>query len=300
MLIAAFVVVFLFEFLFPLGIGLFLKEKFGAKWKLWFFGAAAFIASQVVHLPMLYGWQRLLIAWGVDKIEEPSLLLTAGLVLAVSFMAGLCEEPARWLAYKLLKTEGEPSRHALMLGAGHGGIESMLVGLSVMSSAITVMMMQSGTLPLDQLMPEQLAALSQLDGLAWYLPLWGGFERLLAITLHISLSVIVWLGVRDKKIGNLFIAMGLHTLFNFVGVFAAQLQLPYWAIEGSMALIAVPLVFVVIRLMRNNGMMTLYAPEKLDDEEEFSGLFAEQFREAGFGGVLEKEPNEPDSGRADE
>lgn len=287
MLIAVFIIVFLLEILVPLGLGLYLKEKFGAKWKVWFVGAAAFIASQIVHIPMLLGWQRLLIALGVDQVEEPSLLLQTGLVLAVSFMAGLCEEPARWFAYKLLKEQGESSRHALMLGAGHGGVESMFVALSVLSSAVSIYMFQSGTLPLDQLAPAQVDALSEAVNLAWYLPLWGGFERLLAITLHVSLSVIVWLGVRDKKIGNLFIAMGLHTLFNFVGVFTAQQGLPYWVIEGSMALIAVPLVIVVIKLIRQNGMMTLYAPEKLDDEEEFSGLFADQFREAGFAGLAE-------------
>lgn len=295
MLMAAFMVVVLFEILFPLGIGLFLKEKFGAKWKVFFLGMAGFIVSQIVHLPMLYGWQMLLSVLGVTQIKEPSLLLIAGLTLAVSFFAGLCEEPARWFAFKLLKEEGGASRHALMYGAGHGGIESMLVGVSVLGNAIVMMMMNAGTFPLAQLAPAQVEALQQMGQLPWYSPLWGGLERFSAVILHISLSVVVWLGVRDNKPVRLLAAMGLHTLFNFVAVFSMQgLQFPVWAIEGLILLAAVLVGWMAYRLIRQQGLMTLYAPEKLDDEEEFSGMFAEQFREAGFAGLTQAGENEGD------
>ena len=301
MLIAVFVIVFLLEILVPLGLGLYFKEKFGAKWKIWFVGAATFIASQIVHIPMLLGWQRLLIALGVDQIEEPSLLLTAGLVLAVSFMAGLCEEPARWFAYKLLKEEGISSRDALTLGAGHGGVESMFVALTVISSAVSIYMFQSGNLPLGELQQVQVDALQEAANLAWYLPLWGGLERLSAIGLHVSLSVLVWLGVRDRKPLRLLAAIGIHTLFNFVAVFSLQgLSFPVWAVEFLILVVSIAAVMLMIRLLKQHGMMTLYAPEKLDDEEEFSGLFAEQFREAGFAGLTETSEKEvsdsPDSG----
>lgn len=288
MLIAAFVVVFLFEVLFPFGIGLYLKEKFGAKWKIFFIGMATFIVSQIVHLPLLLGWQQLLIVLGVAQNEAPSTLLLAGLVLAVSFFAGICEEPARWFAYQLLKGEGDSSRSALMLGAGHGGIESMLVGVSVIGNAIVLMLINAGTFPLEQLAPAQAAALQQVGELPWYMPLWGGLERLSAVILHISLSVVVWLGVRDKKPVRLLAAIGLHTLFNFVAVFSLQgLQFPFWAVEGLILLVALLTGWMAIRLIRKHGMMTLYAPDKLDDDEEFSGLFADQFREAGFAGLTE-------------
>ena len=293
MLIVVFIVVFLFEVLLPLGVGLYLKEKFGAKWKIFFIGMAAFIASQIVHLPLLIGWQQLLIALGVAQNEAPSTLLLAGLTLAVSFFAEICEEPARWLAFKLLKTEGDSSRHALMLGAGHGGIESMLVGLSVIGNAVVLLLLQSGTLPLDQLAPAQVTALQQVGELPWYLPLWGGLERLSAVILHISLSVVVWLGVRDKKPLRLLAAIGLHTLFNFVAVFSLQgLRFPFWAVEGLILLVAVLTGWMALRLIRQHGMLTLYAPDKLDEDEEFSGLFAEQFREAGFAGLVDTSEKE--------
>lgn len=305
MLEATFIVVVLVEILVPFALGFYLKEKFGAKWKVFFLGVTAFIVSQIIHIPMLLGWQQILKALGVTEVEEPSLLLIAGLTLAVSFMAGLCEEPMRWIAFKLLKQDGEPSRHGLMLGAGHGGVESILVGANVLANTVVMIMMKSGTFPLEQLAPEQVVALQEISEVAWYMPLWGGFERLLAISLHISLAVVVWLGVRDKKPIRLLYAIGFHTLFNFVGVFSLQgLKFPIWAAELLMFVVALGAVYVMVGLIRKNGMMTLYAPEKLDDEEEFSGVFAEQFREAGFAGLVEggeKEdrPDDPEPGVSD-
>ena len=52
-----------------------------------------------------------------------------------AFTAGLFEEGGRWLAFRFLVPPAERQwRTALMLGAGHGGLESMCVGLLVLAT----------------------------------------------------------------------------------------------------------------------------------------------------------------------
>src|SRR5207302_7765454 len=115
------------------------------------------------------------------------LLAFNGVVLGLA--AGLCEELARWAAYRFVIRNARTWREALMFGAGHGGIEAILAGLSVLATFIVFSAMS----------PEQIAALPatiQTQAQAIHsppdlMPLVGVLERISALCLHLGLAVLV-------------------------------------------------------------------------------------------------------------
>ena len=73
----------------------------------------------------------------------------------------------------------------------------------------------------------------------WHLPLAGALERLIAITLHITLSAMVWLSVRNRSWGWMVGAILLHALFNVLAVLLLQtFQWSAWGIEGILLILS--------------------------------------------------------------
>ena len=119
-------------------------------------------------------------------------------------MAGLFEETGRYLAFSFaLKKYRAKNVNALMYGAGHGGFEAIVIaGFSMINNIIWSVMINNGSissmissLPGDQLAQAQ-QSVTLLATLPSYQFLLSGVERLLAIALHIALSVIVWFAVK--------------------------------------------------------------------------------------------------------
>ena len=135
--------------------------------------------------------------------------------------AGIFEEVGRFAAFRFLLKKYEKREDAITYGIGHGGIESILVlGLGAISSVTMAAMVNSGTL--DQV----LAGLNevQAQSVQMQIATLAGYgagsmalevlERILAMTLHIALSVVVFRAVREKKIAYLFVAIVLHAIFD--------------------------------------------------------------------------------------
>ena len=120
--------------------------------------------------------------------------------------AGLFEEVGRFVAMRFAMKKQLNLPNALMYGVGHGGIEAILiVGLASVSNLVTSIMINAGTLEaslgaLDQATKE--ATLTQLSAL-WTTPSYqfflSGIERIVAVTLHIALSVLVFQAVKLGK-----------------------------------------------------------------------------------------------------
>ena len=118
--------------------------------------------------------------------------------------AGLFEETGRYLAFAFaLKKYRSKNVNALMYGAGHGGFEAIaIVGLTMINNIAWSVMINNGSIStlLSSLSGDQLTQAQQSVTLLATTPsfqfLLGGVERLLAIALHIALSVIVWFAVK--------------------------------------------------------------------------------------------------------
>jgi uncharacterized membrane protein YhfC len=240
----------LIELLAPAALAVWLARRLpvrpgkgGASWLLVGVGVLTFIGSQVVHLPLNFGLDQLgLIA------QDKSLLLRTAIVLGLS--AGLCEETARAAGYWLLKQKARTWRAALTLGAGHGGIESIITGGLVLLGFVNMLILRDMDLSTLKLPAEQLALLqSQMStywDLAWHMPFAGAVERLIAIALHLSLSVLVLQAWTRRNVLYYLAAVTWHAAVNAVAVTLAVKGWNAWAIEGVLGLTALISLGIVV------------------------------------------------------
>lgn len=190
------------------------------------FGAAVFLVfalvlESTVHQVVLKGERGALIQGNVLYYA-----LYGGL------MAGLFEETGRFLAMKfLLKKHPATPRAGVAYGLGHGGAEMLLLfGLSMISTFAMALMMNLGQMDLltakvpDESKEQVLAQLEQIKTTGAGMYLVGLWERLSALILQVSLSILVWAAARlgGKWLWLFPAAILLHALVDGVAVILAK------------------------------------------------------------------------------
>jgi uncharacterized membrane protein YhfC len=215
----------LLEFFIPLLLGLFIWSRLKAKWLAFLVGAVLWFVAFVVRSPInTYGT-----LWIYQNFKGAALIYLS--VALPSLTAGIFEESARWLAFRFA-VKDHRLENGLMYGAGHGGIESMLlVGVSVLSSAIV------GYFYPQTLTSAQLVQLTTTPEWLVFIGLW---ERLCAMMFHMAMSILVLESFRQKQIWYLGVAIGAHFFLNFAAVYALQ-----WGIVQSELVVT---VFAVVAL----------------------------------------------------
>lgn len=239
----------------PILLGIWLVRRYKVGWKLFFIGAAGFVVSQIGHIPFN---QFVLNPIVGDLVEgdAASNALIAALLLGLS--AGLFEEVTRYLFYYFRKSMRDWDE-GMMFGAGWGGIEAIIVGVLAATSIINIYIYQSGLI--DTLVPaEQMAGSADaiaagaqqieelLNSPPWMFVL-GAVERLFAIVLHLSLSILVLQAFVRKNIIWLFVAIGWHTLVNAAAVFGTFQGWDPLLIEAVVGVAAV-ISFLIIRYFK--------------------------------------------------
>ena len=215
----------------PTALAVWMIKKRGAKLRAFLLGAAAFAVSQILtRLPLLGVLQGT--AWfTLFSMTQPVLYV---LLLAVT--AGLFEEFGRFVGIRfLLKPNMLSWDNAFVFGLGHGGIEALyLVGINY---AISFVQALSG-----QHVAEILGTPS-----SYFLA--GGAERVLAVVIHIGLTMLVFYAVKRRKPLFLLAAIAAHMLVDAVLPLLKMtgLTLNVWAAEGVLAVLAVLLVIITIR-----------------------------------------------------
>lgn len=177
--------------------------------------------------------------------------------LTAGVLAGVFEETGRFIAFRFLLKKQTHRRASVSYGIGHGGFESAYTGFQLGSVAVLLILINSGLGDLitggaDEatlsLLASQLEPYMNLDFGTCML---GAFERVPAIALHISLSVLVFAAVRER--GRLWLfpaAAALHALFDFsIAFYGAQL-VPAWAMELILALAAVLIALAARRVYK--------------------------------------------------
>jgi uncharacterized membrane protein YhfC len=233
----------------PIALGVFLARRLGQPWRLFFIGAVTFVASQVVHIPMNIGLDRLFDSGLVPVPPEAYHLLFNVTLLGLT--AGLCEETARYLVYRFWIKDARHWRQALMFGAGHGGIEAIITGALAGLGAINVVVLSQTDLSTLAVSPEQLAEIQQGMAVAlsypWFYPLLGATERLFAIIFHLSAAVLVLQAVRRRNLLWLVAAILWHTLLNALALYVLNVAGPYWS-EASLAGMAILSLAIIFAL----------------------------------------------------
>ena len=222
----------------------------------WLLGAAGFFVTQIlIRLPILTALQNQ--DWFLNFAQNHLF----GYAFGLAFTAGLFELAGRFGVAKIMQKK-LTFRRSLAAGLGHGGIEAMLlIGMTYVNNLIYIAMINSGYFDyliaqtaglgvdisqLELIRTQLLTASPALFALA-------GFERLLAMTGHAAMSLIVCYGVAHKKLAPcLLICLGIHTLMDLAA--GISLVLPqssaYPIIYAILIAMAVLSVFIIRELRR--------------------------------------------------
>ncbi len=205
----------------PIVLGIYIARKRNIGWGVFFAGAVTFILSQVGHIP----FNNIVLPILNEQFEQWS--DTAGLVGLAIFLgisAGVFEEVARYLTYRFWRKDVRTWGGGMMLGAGHGGIEAIIVGIIFSLNFFILSVYDAGFLPnllanvpVEDLPAAQAAVQQQVDTLftlPWYGTVLGGLERLFSITLHLSLSQMVMQTIIRNQRRWLLLAIGWHAFAN--------------------------------------------------------------------------------------
>jgi uncharacterized membrane protein YhfC len=237
----------------PISLGIYLTSKFRLGWKIWMAGGAAFVASQVFHLPFNLTLLNPILANIQQALPGMRGVLVVTTLLGLS--AGMFETTARYAMYRWWLKDARSWRKGILAGAGHGGVEAILLGGLVLLAFINMMAYRQVDLNNLNLASDQVEQLRQQTqvywNLTWYDSMLGAVERIFTIPLHIAASVIV-LQVFTRKpgkqqIGWLVLAVFLHAFMDGSAVFIAGQYGVYTAeaVLGVLALIAVLIIFAL-------------------------------------------------------
>lgn len=215
-------------FLLPLGLAIFFRRQ-GGRWRDFFLGAAVFFLFVLV---LEQGVHALVLGSLLGQTISGNLILYA---LYGGVMAGLFEEVGRLAAFRFLRPAPGQTARALMYGAGHGGMEAvMVVGLTYISNLLVSSWINAGTLEqnVGALDEATLQTVAQMVAAPATTYLWGGVERIIAIGIHLALSVLVYLAYcRGRQGVTLFVgAILLHAAVDACTILASAF-LPVAGIE---------------------------------------------------------------------
>ncbi len=226
--------------LLPLGLGWWVRRRYGVGWRVFAIGAATFVLSQVVHLPL--NWALGLLGpggRGVALWPLPWLALVAGLT------SGVCEEGARWLVLRRWLRETRGWAGALQFGAGHGGVEAIIFGSLAALGMISALAMT--------LAGQNVPGLAIYWQTPWYEFALAGVERVFALSAHVCLAMLVMRAVMTRRIVYLLAAIAGHCLLNFWAVWGMG-QVGMLAVEAGLALMALAAVALVV-VWRRQGVL---------------------------------------------
>lgn len=189
-------------------------------------GSAAFVVSQIfLRMPLLQYIGETYPAYTMLSMTNPIVF-----ALIIGLSAGLFEELARYI-FMVLWMKTRDFRAGFLFGAGHGGIEAVLiVGLPVLGFLFSPTLIESS-----------------------YLTFVGGLERIFAMILHIGFSVLVLQGIVQKRFFYVLLAIVLHgfvdALIIIVPLFVPQ-NSALFVLEGAFALIAFLLLLYSLSVKR--------------------------------------------------
>ncbi len=185
---------------------------------------------------------------------------TAAYVLYGTAMAGIFEECGRHIVLKTVMKKNRTRENAVLYGIGHGGIEILAVILPSMITCLAVAVIFSKGSTEEALRALKItedtaaAALPSVQAAAVFdygLMAMNVLERLIAMFVHIGLTVIVFYGVKNGKKGCLPLAILLHMLVDTFPALYQRGVVQLWAVELWAALWTAVIVTIAARLYKS-------------------------------------------------
>lgn len=176
--------------------------------------------------------------------------------------AGVFEETGRFVAYKTLMKKHYTTKNSVLMGLGHGGVEAMIVlGVSYLAYVIVALNVNSvggieaymetlkGTTT-DELTESTRVLLVSLEQLKLVNIIAPVYERILAMTFHVCMSVWVYKAVTQKMWLYPAAIMAHAFLDFFAALFQAGVITSVLLLYGIFTVITIATVFVTVMLTK--------------------------------------------------
>lgn len=232
----------------PIGLYIYLWRKKKAA----FFSFATGLIIFIIFALFLENIVHSIVFAATGNLISGNLLFYA---LYGALMAALFEETGRFLGIKYIMRNHLTKENALMYGVGHGGIEAMfLLGITSINNLANAMMINDGSM--NQLLADLDESVRQSTtqslSVLWETPssvfFMAGFERMIAICLQISLSVLIYRAVKEKSGRWYWAAFGAHFAVDFIAVLLSGVSI--FLTELLMALLTAAVVRYAVRTYR--------------------------------------------------
>ena len=254
----------------PIGLAVYINTKFKSNWNLWWIGGGVFVLSQIGHIP--FNYFSSLILNKTSLVFWPQVYQTIFNALFLGLSAGIWEEAARYSAFRWWVGKTRSWSKGVRLGVGHGGFESIILGLLVLITFVQMVALKNIDLslqvPTDQL-SAAIASITSYWDMSWYDVLLGGIERIFTLPIQIALSVIVAQVFIQGKTSWIWIAILFHAAVDAVAVLLMAFTNVYLT-EIAIALLSAMSIWIIFRLK---------TPEPVEEEPEENGLLLESPRE---------------------
>ena len=233
----------------PIALALYLAARWKLGWRIWLAGAATFLLSQVGHVPFNLGATSVLNRTSLVSLPPGAQLAFNAAFLGLS--AGLFEELCRWGMFRWWIKDARSWRKGVLAGAGHGGAEAILLGALALYGLFQLTALRDADL--SKLVPAgQLAAAQQQVSaywsMTWHDSLLGALERLFALPIQVSLSVLVLQAFARRQPAWVALAVAYHALVDA----SAVLAMPRGAylteaVAGGFALVSLAIILLLRR-----------------------------------------------------
>ena len=241
---------FFVSLLLPLGFLVFyaLRHKKQGIWRAWLVGALGFFVPQIlIRFPILNALSRM------EGFVTFAQTHPWSYSLSLAFTAGLFEVVGRYVVARCLK-KNLTYRRALAAGLGHGGIEAMIItGLVYLNNIVYLVMFQTGSLDAQIAQTADPTALLAIkDGMmntSWILFFLAGFERLLAMTCHAAMSMLVCYGVHRGKAAPTIFAFAMHVCMDSVAGISQMIGKSLTLAQGYTIIYILLMAFTVLAVL---------------------------------------------------
>jgi uncharacterized membrane protein YhfC len=242
MLTIAYVINFLGMILMPVIAWVYFSRRFKLSWKLLLAGGITFIASQIPHIPLTLALTPVIQSWGPIP-----------LAIALGLLAGIFEETARYILFRFILKKSRLWNEGFFIGLGHGGMEAIIFGILAGLAFFNMLVYKNVDLSTVPSIPAQQLELAKQQVAAYwsapiYVALLGMVERIFAICLHVSLSVMVLYSIADNKPLWFWIAVLWHAVVDGAAVYLGQAGVNVLVIESAVGLLAFVGLWTAFRL----------------------------------------------------
>jgi uncharacterized membrane protein YhfC len=249
MLTAIFSLNFLGMIALPILLAFYFTRKFKLAWSLVLAGALTFIAAQVFHIPFLRALTNLFNDSGFSASSETLRTVITAVVLGLA--AGVFEETARFILFKFRLKDVKTWNEGVLVGVGHGGVGSMLLGIFGALTLINMVIMRNGDLSNFNIPADEIDITRQQIESFWATPAYIAIlelvERVFAMCLHLTLSVMVLYSVVYQKPVWFWAALLWHAFWDASAVYLRSIvgALAVEGVVGALAVISLWILFTM-------------------------------------------------------